>query len=106
MRERYPHYNLFLYEEGWPRDNATPFNQIKLSGIPILFIPGTAGKYRQARSLASVLLTKRHMKGWIFHFDVFTVDLNDELTALYGHAITKQTMFVYECIDVIKRLYM
>ncbi|KAL2939989.1 GPI inositol-deacylase [Bienertia sinuspersici] len=44
-------YGLFLYHEGWKKID---FNQhIKqLNGVPVLFIPGNGGSYKQVRSLA------------------------------------------------------
>lgn len=42
-------YGLYLYHEGWKKID---FNEhIKqLSGVPVLFIPGNGGSYKQARS--------------------------------------------------------
>ncbi|KAJ4827333.1 hypothetical protein Tsubulata_003286 [Turnera subulata] len=43
-------YGLYLYHEGWKKID---FNEhLKhLSGVPVLFIPGNGGSYKQARSL-------------------------------------------------------
>ncbi|KAK1315686.1 hypothetical protein QJS10_CPA05g02004 [Acorus calamus] len=45
-------YGLFLYHEGWKKID---FNEHlkKLSGVPVLFIPGNGGSYKQVRSLAA-----------------------------------------------------
>ncbi|KAH7847717.1 hypothetical protein Vadar_029491 [Vaccinium darrowii] len=45
-------YGLYLYHEGW---KTIDFSQHlkKLSGIPVLFIPGNGGSYKQVRSLAA-----------------------------------------------------
>lgn len=42
-------YGLYLYHEGWKKID---FNEHikKLSGVPVLFIPGNGGSYKQARS--------------------------------------------------------
>lgn len=41
-------YGLYLYHEGWKKiDNKEHLK--KLSGIPVLFIPGNGGSYKQAR---------------------------------------------------------
>lgn len=40
-----------------------------------------------------------------FHFNVFTVDFNEELVALYGGSLLKQTHFLHESIKAILRLY-
>lgn len=47
-------YGLYLYHEGW---KTIDFSQHlkKLSGIPVLFIPGNGGSYKQA-SLDSMAL--------------------------------------------------
>ncbi|CAM8942066.1 unnamed protein product [Rhodiola kirilowii] len=45
-------YGLYLYHEGWKKID---FNEHlkKLSGVPVLFIPGNGGSYKQVRSLAA-----------------------------------------------------
>ncbi|KAI3706527.1 hypothetical protein L6452_24330 [Arctium lappa] len=45
-------YGLYLYHEGWKKID---FNEHlkQLSGVPILFIPGNGGSYKQVRSLAA-----------------------------------------------------
>lgn len=45
-------YGLFLYHEGWKTIDFKEHIQ-KLSGIPVLFIPGNGGSYKQVRSLAA-----------------------------------------------------
>lgn len=42
-------YGLFLYHEGWKTIDFKEHIQ-KLSGIPVLFIPGNGGSYKQVRS--------------------------------------------------------
>ncbi|KAK9271415.1 hypothetical protein L1049_027005 [Liquidambar formosana] len=45
-------YGLYLYHEGWKKiDFKEHLN--KLSGLPVLFIPGNGGSYKQVRSLAA-----------------------------------------------------
>lgn len=39
------------------------------------------------------------------HFNVFTVDFNEELVALYGGSLQRQTRFLHESIKAILRLY-
>ena len=43
----------------------------KGDGIPLLFVPGNAGSYKQARSLATELNERSHQLR-NFHYDVFT----------------------------------
>ncbi|CAL8326789.1 unnamed protein product [Lota lota] len=98
----YPAYGLYLYGEGL---YAQETRALKLTGAPVLFLPGNAGSYKQARSLGSVALRKaENMEGGV-HFNVFTVDFNEELVALYGGSLRSQTLFLHECIKAILHLY-
>lgn len=45
-------YGLFLYHEGWKKIDFKDHLK-KLSGVPVLFIPGNGGSYKQVRSLAA-----------------------------------------------------
>ncbi|PON44025.1 GPI inositol-deacylase PGAP1-like [Parasponia andersonii] len=45
-------YGLFLYHEGWKKIDYKEHLK-KLSGVPVLFIPGNGGSYKQVRSLAA-----------------------------------------------------
>ncbi|CAI9111514.1 OLC1v1011757C1 [Oldenlandia corymbosa var. corymbosa] len=45
-------YGLFLYHEGWKRIDFNDHLK-NLNGIPLLFIPGNGGSYKQVRSLAA-----------------------------------------------------
>lgn len=42
-------YGLYLYHEGWKKIDFKEHLK-KLSGVPVLFIPGNGGSYKQARS--------------------------------------------------------
>ncbi|XP_059199489.1 GPI inositol-deacylase [Centropristis striata] len=98
----YPAYGLYLYGEG---AYAQETRALKLTGAPVLFLPGNAGSYKQARSVGSVALRKaENMEGGL-HFNVFTVDFNEELVALYGGSLLRQTHFLHESIKAILRLY-
>nr|POE74167.1 gpi inositol-deacylase [Quercus suber] len=41
-------YGLYLYHEGWRKIDFKEHIK-KLSGVPVLFIPGNGGSYKQAR---------------------------------------------------------
>ncbi|GCC28740.1 hypothetical protein chiPu_0007174 [Chiloscyllium punctatum] len=101
VSSKYQNYDLYLYGEG---DSAEAHN-LKTTGIPVLFLPGNAGSYRQVRSLGSVALRKAENIHNKFHFDFFSIDFNEELVALYGGSLEKQTKFVHACIKVILKLY-
>ncbi|XP_058888456.1 GPI inositol-deacylase isoform X1 [Acipenser ruthenus] len=102
LQRQYPSYGLYLYGEGiYAEENK----KLKLTGIPVLFLPGNAGSYKQARSLGSVALRKAENMDSRFHLNVFTVNFNEELVALYGGSLQRQTKFIHECIRAILKLY-
>lgn len=102
ISRRYPAYELYLYGEG---SYAEENRNLMLSGIPVLFLPGNAGSYKQVRSLGSIALRKAEDLDFKYHFDVFSINFNEELVALYGGSLQKQTRFVHECIKIILKLY-
>ncbi|NWV17247.1 PGAP1 deacylase, partial [Origma solitaria] len=99
---RYPAYELYLYGEG---NYAEENKNLLLTGIPVLFLPGNAGSYKQVRSLGSIALRKAEDVDFKYHFDFFSVNFNEELVALYGGSLQRQTKFVHECIKVILKFY-
>ena len=42
-------YSLHLYHEGWKKIDHH-LHLVKLSGVPVLFIPGNGGSYKQVRT--------------------------------------------------------
>lgn len=58
-----------------------------------------------ARSLGSVALRKAENLDRPIHMNVFTIDFNEELVALYGGSLRRQTQFLHESIKAILRLY-
>ncbi|XP_057614431.1 GPI inositol-deacylase [Chionomys nivalis] len=102
LTKRYPSYELYLYGEG---SYAEEHKALPLTGIPVLFLPGNAGSYKQVRSIGSIALRKAEDIDFKYHFDFFSVNFNEELVALYGGSLQKQTKFVHECIKTILKLY-
>ncbi|XP_053521097.1 GPI inositol-deacylase isoform X2 [Artibeus jamaicensis] len=102
LTKRYPAYELYLYGEG---SYAEEHKLLPLTGIPVLFLPGNAGSYKQVRSIGSIALRKAEDIDFRYHFDFFSVNFNEELVALYGGSLQKQTKFVHECIKAILKLY-
>lgn len=100
--DAFPKYALYGYSEGhlteYARENVW-------TGAPVLFIPGNAGSFKQARSLASVALRKGVSNNWSTHLDYFAVDLNEEYSALYGGVLEEQTEFVARSIAKVLDLY-
>ncbi|KAK4874324.1 hypothetical protein RN001_013684 [Aquatica leii] len=95
-------YGLYSYSEGRSTENA---RNMKFTGIPVLFIPGNAGSFKQVRSFASVALRKSLDIRPGFHFDFFAVDLNDEFSGLNGALLYEQTQYVNHTITRILELY-
>ncbi|KAL8941570.1 MAG: hypothetical protein Q9216_002160 [Gyalolechia sp. 2 TL-2023] len=101
-------YSLHLYRElGFDEDK-------KVKGVPVLFIPGNAGSYRQARSLASetvqhyyntVQQDKVALKGGATSIDFFSVDFNEDLTAFHGQTLLDQAEYLNDAVAYILSLY-
>ncbi|XP_078684049.1 GPI inositol-deacylase-like [Branchiostoma floridae x Branchiostoma belcheri] len=102
VTKSFPRYHLFLYGEG---AYARQSKNFKLTGVPVLFIPGNAGSYKQVRSLGSVALKKAQHLRTPFHFNYFSVDLNEELTGMFGAILSEQTEFVHRCVLKILTMY-
>ena len=101
-------YSLYLYREGGVDEDT------RVKGVPILFIPGNAGSYKQMRPIAaeaahyfqdvlredgtSVNNGKRPL-------DFFTVDFHEELTAFHGQTLLDQAEYLNEAIAYILALY-
>ncbi|KAJ6130205.1 hypothetical protein N7512_002985 [Penicillium capsulatum] len=105
-------YNLFLYRE----EGVDPYTQdnIGLNGVPVLFLPGNAGSYRQVRSLAAE--ASRHYYETVRHdearhvagtrsLDFFMVDFNEDMAAFHGQTLLDQAEYVNEAISFILSLY-
>ena len=102
LSHAFPQYALYAYSEG---KYTADVRRSAFRGIPVLFLPGNAGSYRQVRSLASVSLRKSEdarLEKW---FDYFSVDFNEELSGLVGSLLEKQTQFVTRVIDHVLAFY-
>jgi glycosylphosphatidylinositol deacylase len=71
-------------------------------GSPVLFIVGNADSYRQVRSLGSVAYRMGDKNNQL---DYFSIDFNEELSALFGGVLEQQTEFVAYAIQTILSLY-
>ncbi|OAD80621.1 hypothetical protein PHYBLDRAFT_10352, partial [Phycomyces blakesleeanus NRRL 1555(-)] len=101
-------YALYLYRE----KGIDTVGQ--LTGVPVLFIPGHAGSYKQMRSIATEAsyyyydnYTRQH-ESWENgkrSLDFFTVDFNEEFSALHGQSLLEQAEYLNDCIDYILKLY-
>ncbi|KAF5293758.1 hypothetical protein FQA39_LY03243 [Lamprigera yunnana] len=102
MEEELEKYGLYAYSEGRFTENS---RNMKFSGIPVLFIPGNAGSFKQVRSFASVALRMSLNLRPGFHFDFFAVDLNEEFSGLNGVLLYEQTKYINRSIEKILQLY-
>lgn len=92
-------YSLYLYRE----QNK---NEDSLTGVPLLFIPGNAGSYRQVRSIASesaAMYYAGFKEG--DPIDFFSAEFNEELTAFHGRSMLDQAEYLNEAVKFILSLY-
>lgn len=93
-------YSLHLYREEGK-------DKLLLKGLPILFIPGNAGSYRQVRSIAAETadLYKSLNGQYNSSYDFFTADFNEDFTAFHGRTMLDQAEYLNEAINYIQSLY-
>lgn len=100
-------YSLYAYREGGIDED------IRVKGVPVLFIPGNAGSYKQVRSLASE--AAYHYHNTVRHedsaarekrsLDFFSVDFNEDFTAFHGQTLLDQAEYLNDAITYILSLY-
>lgn len=93
-------YSLYLYREAIPQ--APP--KLKVSGVPVLFIPGNAGFYAQVRSIGSVT-THIQLRKRAKELDFFAINFNEELSGFSGTLLQDQIRYANDCIRHILSLY-
>lgn len=86
----------------------------QLHGIPVLFIPGNAGSYKQVRPIAAEAANYFHdalrqdgfsVEAGVRNLDFFTVDFNEDITAFHGQTLLDQAEYLNEAIRYILSLY-
>ncbi|KAF4125314.1 PGAP1-like protein [Geosmithia morbida] len=101
-------YSLYLYREQGVDDPN------RLHGIPVLFIPGNAGSYKQVRPIAAEASNYFHQQlqndghsvdSGIRNLDFFTVDFNEDITAFHGQTLLDQAEYLNEAVRFILGLY-
>uniref|UniRef100_A0ACD5Y3E2 Uncharacterized protein n=1 Tax=Avena sativa TaxID=4498 RepID=A0ACD5Y3E2_AVESA len=120
-------YGLFLYHEGWKQINFDDHIE-KLDGVPVLFIPGNGGSYKQVRSLAAESFrayqngplepsfyrdasSTSELEGFSLPsqygrmLDWFAVDLEGEHSAMDGRILEEHTEYVVYAIHRILDQY-
>lgn len=87
----------------------------QVRGVPILFIPGNAGSYKQVRPIAAEAANYFHdvlqhdeaaVKAGARSLDFFTVDFNEDITAFHGQTLLDQAEYLNEAIRYILSLYL
>uniref|UniRef100_A0A0E0EQ04 GPI inositol-deacylase n=1 Tax=Oryza meridionalis TaxID=40149 RepID=A0A0E0EQ04_9ORYZ len=123
-------YALFLYHEGWKQIDFH-HHLSNLNGVPVLFIPGNGGSYKQVRSLAaesfrayqngpleptfyreaSTAFSVNELEGFSIPsrygrmLDWFAVDLEGEHSAMDGRILEEHTEYVVYAIHRILDQY-
>ncbi|CCE66185.1 hypothetical protein TPHA_0P00270 [Tetrapisispora phaffii CBS 4417] len=106
-------YHLYLYRE--QGQDKVPLNdngdEIVLNGIPVLFIPGNAGSFKQVRSIAAGCsniyfndfgsLDNKDTQ----NLDFFAADFNEDFTAFHGRTMMDQAEYLNDAIRYILSLY-
>ena len=108
QKSYYPNYQLFhqCEKEECSLDEKVKFT--KPGSIPVLFITGNADSHKQVRSIAALSLSKSEQQKYLnekINYNFFTITFNEELSALYGPVLVKQTKFVQSSIKRILSLY-
>lgn len=104
-------YHLFLYREQDLDQTPIENEDLKLNGVPVLFIPGNAGSYRQVRSIASACseLYFNHRENLknkdAQNLDFFAADFNEDFTAFHGGTMLDQAEYLNDAIRYILSLY-
>ncbi|KAI3407064.2 BST1 [Candida oxycetoniae] len=107
-------YSFYLYrEQGKDKLPKDDDGSIDLEGVPVLFIPGNAGSFRQVRSIASRAADLYYHErkeeeeegGKLPGLDFFTIDFNEDFTAFHGRTILDQAEFANEVVKFIIGLY-
>ena len=101
-------YSLYLYRERGVDEDT------RVKGIPVLFIPGNAGSYKQVRPIAAEAAHYFHdvlredavaVADGKRPLDIFTVDFNEELIAFHGQTLLDQAEYLNEAVAYILALY-
>ncbi|CAG8980316.1 hypothetical protein HYALB_00013148 [Hymenoscyphus albidus] len=101
-------YSVYLYREGMVDEDT------KVKGVPVLFIPGNAGSYKQVRPIAAEGATYFHevlkhdsaaIDAGARNLDFFTVDFNEDITAFHGQTMLDQAEYLNEAVAYILSLY-
>lgn len=104
IEKKFAQYKLFLYCEGNNCAHNEDLRFHRPGNIPVLFVTGNADSHKQVRSMASVSIDKSR-NGRAIKFQYFTISFNEELSALYGPLLLRQTEFTKYCVEHILELF-
>jgi hypothetical protein len=76
---------------------------LRVSGTPVLFVPGHLGHSKQARSLGRHLVAATASSD--LELDLFALDFGEELTALHGALAHRQSLFLLRAMEAVRQLY-
>ncbi|WEW57124.1 GPI inositol deacylase [Emydomyces testavorans] len=105
-------YGLYLYRERGVDEYSE--EDIGLKGVPVLFLPGNAGSYKQGRSLASeaslyfhdvLQYDQERLRMGVRSLDFFTADFNEDMAAFHGQTLLDQAEYVNDALAYILSLY-
>ncbi|KAK9467697.1 PGAP1-like protein-domain-containing protein [Lipomyces arxii] len=101
-------YSLYLQREQQLDNTLEP------NGVPILFIPGNAGSYKQVRAIAAETAHQYYdaiaAKGFYGddgsrNLDFFAADFNEDFTAFHGRTLLDQAEYLNDAVAFILSLY-
>ncbi|KAI5785093.1 GPI inositol-deacylase [Peziza echinospora] len=102
-------YKTSLYRE-WEFDQSS----LEPKGVPVIFVPGNAGSYKQVRSIAKEAARQWAEKArWadaiegtgMRKLDFFTVDFNEDITAFHGQTLLDQAEYLNDVVAYVLSLY-
>jgi pimeloyl-ACP methyl ester carboxylesterase len=117
-------YSLWLYREQYIDLDAIVMHTnmgwdaiadgLQVKGVPVLFITGNAGSFKQVRALAAEAATYFHeyvrhdpeaLRLGVRSLDFFTADFNEDLTAFHGQTLLDQAEYLNDAVAYILSLY-
>lgn len=90
-------YSLYRYSH--PRFS----DKFDSASIPVIFIPGNRGSYKQARTIGSWFA--QHKSEGSYNFTVYTLNLLEEFSVLSNKPLRDQSAFVKDAIEVVQSFH-
>lgn len=87
---------------------------MQVKGVPVLFVPGNAGSYKQSRCLAfeaaqyydnNIQTNPKALEEGMTSLDFFAVDFNEDFSAFHGQTILDQAEYLNDAVAYILSLY-